>query len=58
MVVGIAGVALTGCVLMVIILKYGRNSKFGIKGEFLKGRVREAIKPQTEDKRRHGSAPC
>uniref|UniRef100_A0A3B5A5B8 Tyrosine-protein kinase receptor n=1 Tax=Stegastes partitus TaxID=144197 RepID=A0A3B5A5B8_9TELE len=30
-VVGIAGVALTGCVLMVIILKYGRNSKFGIK---------------------------
>ncbi|XP_019127944.1 neurotrophic tyrosine kinase, receptor, type 2b isoform X2 [Larimichthys crocea] len=28
-VVGIAGVALTGCVLMVIILKYGRNSKFG-----------------------------
>ncbi|XP_044189616.1 neurotrophic tyrosine kinase, receptor, type 2b isoform X3 [Thunnus albacares] len=31
-VVGIAGVALTGCVLMVIILKYGRNSKFGIKG--------------------------
>lgn len=38
-VVGIAGIALTGCVLMVIILKYGRNSKFGIKGElvFLKG---------------------
>lgn len=36
-VVGIAGVALTGCVLMVIILKYGRNSKFGIKGEFLEG---------------------
>lgn len=32
-VVGIAGVALTGCVLMVIILKYGRNSKFGIKGK-------------------------
>ncbi|KAG7241162.1 hypothetical protein INR49_025905 [Caranx melampygus] len=31
-VVGIAGVALAGCVLMVIILKYGRNSKFGIKG--------------------------
>lgn len=31
-VVGIAGVFLTGCVLMVIILKYGRNSKFGIKG--------------------------
>ncbi|KAM9307181.1 neurotrophic tyrosine kinase, receptor, type 2b [Pholidichthys leucotaenia] len=31
-VVGIAGIALTGCVLMVIILKYGRNSKFGIKG--------------------------
>lgn len=31
--VGIAGVALTGCVLMVIILKYGRNSKFGIKGK-------------------------
>uniref|UniRef100_A0A3B3ZEJ5 Tyrosine-protein kinase receptor n=1 Tax=Periophthalmus magnuspinnatus TaxID=409849 RepID=A0A3B3ZEJ5_9GOBI len=30
-VVGIAGVALTGCVLMMIILKYGRNSKFGIK---------------------------
>uniref|UniRef100_A0A3Q0S7J8 Tyrosine-protein kinase receptor n=1 Tax=Amphilophus citrinellus TaxID=61819 RepID=A0A3Q0S7J8_AMPCI len=30
-VVGIAGVALIGCVLMVIILKYGRNSKFGIK---------------------------
>ncbi|KAF7666473.1 hypothetical protein LDENG_00106640 [Lucifuga dentata] len=25
-------VALTGCVLMVIILKYGRNSNFGIKG--------------------------
>lgn len=36
-VVGIAGIALTGCVLMVIILKYGRNSKFGIKGEFLGG---------------------
>lgn len=34
-VVGIAGVALTGCVLMVIILKYGRNSKFGIKGEHI-----------------------
>ncbi|XP_061149577.1 neurotrophic tyrosine kinase, receptor, type 2b [Syngnathus typhle] len=31
-VVGIAGVALMGCVLMVIILKYGRNTKFGIKG--------------------------
>ncbi|XP_013764428.1 neurotrophic tyrosine kinase, receptor, type 2b isoform X2 [Pundamilia nyererei] len=31
-VVGIAGVALIGCVLMMIILKYGRNSKFGIKG--------------------------
>ncbi|KAJ3605922.1 hypothetical protein NHX12_027965 [Muraenolepis orangiensis] len=30
-VVGIAGVALTGCVLMVVILKYGRNSKFGMK---------------------------
>uniref|UniRef100_A0A8C7FA42 Tyrosine-protein kinase receptor n=1 Tax=Oncorhynchus kisutch TaxID=8019 RepID=A0A8C7FA42_ONCKI len=29
---GIAGVALIGCVLMVIILKYGRNSKFGMKG--------------------------
>ncbi|XP_041667713.1 neurotrophic tyrosine kinase, receptor, type 2b isoform X2 [Cheilinus undulatus] len=29
---GIIGVALTGCVLMMIILKYGRNSKFGIKG--------------------------
>ncbi|XP_028318843.1 neurotrophic tyrosine kinase, receptor, type 2b isoform X2 [Gouania willdenowi] len=27
-VVGIAGVALTGCVLMVIILRYGRSSKF------------------------------
>lgn len=38
-VVGIAGIALTGCVLMVIILKYGRNSKFGIKGEFLRGNV-------------------
>lgn len=36
-VVGIAGIALTGCVLMVIILKYGRNSKFGIKGEGLRG---------------------
>lgn len=34
-VVGIAGIALTGCVLMVIILKYGRNSKFGIKGELV-----------------------
>ena len=34
-VVGIAGVALTGCVLMVIILKYGRNSKFGLKGELI-----------------------
>lgn len=32
-VVGIAGVALIGCVLMVIILKYGRNSKFGMKGK-------------------------
>nr|XP_057920443.1 neurotrophic tyrosine kinase, receptor, type 2b [Doryrhamphus excisus] len=31
-IVGIAAVALTGCVLMVIILKYGRNTKFGIKG--------------------------
>ncbi|KAJ7986984.1 hypothetical protein DPEC_G00334040 [Dallia pectoralis] len=31
-VVGIAAVALIGCVLMVIILKYGRNSKFGMKG--------------------------
>ncbi|XP_064833635.1 BDNF/NT-3 growth factors receptor-like [Oncorhynchus masou masou] len=31
-VVGIAGVALIVCVLMVIILKYGRNSKFGMKG--------------------------
>ncbi|XP_041826680.1 neurotrophic tyrosine kinase, receptor, type 2b [Melanotaenia boesemani] len=30
-VVGIAGIALTGCVLMVIILKYGRNTNFGIK---------------------------
>lgn len=34
-VVGIAGVALTGCILMVIILKYGRNSKFGLKGELI-----------------------
>ncbi|XP_060916772.1 neurotrophic tyrosine kinase, receptor, type 2b [Labrus mixtus] len=31
-VMGIIGVVLTICVLMVIILKYGRNSKFGIKG--------------------------
>ena len=32
--VGIAGVALIVCVLMVIILKYGRNSnKFGMKGK-------------------------
>ncbi|XP_066516418.1 neurotrophic tyrosine kinase, receptor, type 2b isoform X2 [Hoplias malabaricus] len=31
-VVGIAGVALTGCILMLIFLKYGRNSKFGLKG--------------------------
>uniref|UniRef100_A0A3Q4GU57 Tyrosine-protein kinase receptor n=1 Tax=Neolamprologus brichardi TaxID=32507 RepID=A0A3Q4GU57_NEOBR len=30
-VLGIAGVAVIGCVLMTIILKYGRNSKFGIK---------------------------
>lgn len=33
--VGIAGVALIVCVLMVIILKYGRNSKFGMKGKLL-----------------------
>ncbi|XP_030624650.1 neurotrophic tyrosine kinase, receptor, type 2b isoform X2 [Chanos chanos] len=31
-VVGIAGVALTGCILMLIILKYGRSPKFGMKG--------------------------
>ncbi|XP_035235678.1 neurotrophic tyrosine kinase, receptor, type 2a isoform X2 [Anguilla anguilla] len=31
-VVGIAAVAFTGFVLMLIILKFGRNSKFGIKG--------------------------
>ncbi|XP_041914757.1 neurotrophic tyrosine kinase, receptor, type 2b isoform X1 [Alosa sapidissima] len=31
-VVGVAGVALTGCILMLVILKYGRNSKFGLKG--------------------------
>ncbi|KAI4902515.1 hypothetical protein NFI96_013141 [Prochilodus magdalenae] len=31
-VVGIAGVALTGCILMLIFLKYGRSSKFGLKG--------------------------
>ncbi|XP_028829402.1 neurotrophic tyrosine kinase, receptor, type 2b isoform X2 [Denticeps clupeoides] len=31
-VVGVAGIALTGCILMLIILKYGRNSKYGIKG--------------------------
>uniref|UniRef100_A0A8C2H7V8 Tyrosine-protein kinase receptor n=1 Tax=Cyprinus carpio TaxID=7962 RepID=A0A8C2H7V8_CYPCA len=32
MVVGIAGVALTGCILMLVFLKYGRSSKFGMKG--------------------------
>lgn len=43
-VVGIAGVFLTGCVLMVIILKYGRSSKFGIKGdEMLKYCLRLAL---------------
>uniref|UniRef100_A0A673MPL5 Tyrosine-protein kinase receptor n=1 Tax=Sinocyclocheilus rhinocerous TaxID=307959 RepID=A0A673MPL5_9TELE len=31
-VVGIAGVALTGCILMLVFLKYGRSSKFGMKG--------------------------
>ncbi|KAG7476277.1 hypothetical protein MATL_G00081130 [Megalops atlanticus] len=31
-VVGIAAVAFTGFVLMLIILKFGRNSKFGMKG--------------------------
>lgn len=31
-VVGIAGVALTGCILMLVFLKYGRRSKFGMKG--------------------------
>ncbi|KAJ8402036.1 hypothetical protein AAFF_G00372710 [Aldrovandia affinis] len=31
-VVGIAAVAFTGFVLMLIILKFGRNSKFGLKG--------------------------
>ncbi|XP_063065757.1 neurotrophic tyrosine kinase, receptor, type 2b [Engraulis encrasicolus] len=31
-VMGVAGVAVTGCILMTVILKYGRNSKFGIKG--------------------------
>ncbi|XP_036382236.1 neurotrophic tyrosine kinase, receptor, type 2a [Megalops cyprinoides] len=31
-VVGIAAVAFTGFVLMLVILKFGRNSKFGIKG--------------------------
>uniref|UniRef100_A0A671P855 Tyrosine-protein kinase receptor n=1 Tax=Sinocyclocheilus anshuiensis TaxID=1608454 RepID=A0A671P855_9TELE len=30
--VGIAGVALTGCILMLVFLKYGRSSKFGMKG--------------------------
>ncbi|KAK2816201.1 hypothetical protein Q7C36_022472 [Tachysurus vachellii] len=31
-VVAIAAVVLTGCFLMLIFLKYGRNSKFGLKG--------------------------
>lgn len=32
-VVGIAAVAFTGFLLMLVILKFGGNSKFGIKGE-------------------------
>lgn len=33
MVVGIAAVAFTGFLLMLVILKFGGNSKFGIKGK-------------------------
>lgn len=33
MVVGIAAVAFTGFLVMLIILKFGGNSKFGIKGK-------------------------
>lgn len=32
-VVGIAAVAFTGFLLMLVILKFGGNSKFGIKGK-------------------------
>lgn len=35
MVVGIAAVAFTGFLLMLVILKFGGNSKFGIKGKTL-----------------------
>lgn len=35
MVVGIAAVTFTGFILMLVILKFGRNSKFGIKGKHL-----------------------
>lgn len=34
-VVGIAAVAFTGFLLMLVILKFGGNSKFGIKGKTL-----------------------
>ena len=34
-VVGIAAVAFTGFLLMLVILKFGGNSKFGIKGKVL-----------------------
>lgn len=33
--VGIAAVAFTGFLLMLVILKFGGNSKFGIKGKTL-----------------------
>lgn len=38
MVVGIAAVTFTGFILMLVILKFGRNSKFGIKGKHLSAR--------------------
>lgn len=37
MVVGIAIVTFTGFVLMLVVLKFGRSSKFGIKGKYMLG---------------------
>ena len=58
-VVGIAGVALTGCVLMVVILKYGRNSKFGMKGtlSFMRLYIGEKHTDPMSVLQEHGSSP-
>lgn len=48
--VGVAAIALAGCLLMLAILKYGRNTKFGMKGRHITSTVEKRTRSRSMKK--------